>query len=278
MGEKRPRIKRGRRGREACAKIVSDHSRSREGGIPLRRIASSLRALAVSALALVVIPACAVPSRPVAYDSSGEPATTDGLYRLRASRVAGVFARPGASLSGYEAILIDPVSVSYKDEPRPASTMSRSRGNYALDDAGMERLKQIYRESLERELTRREAFTVAHEAGPGVLRVTGHIVNLVVNVPPMRGGERDFVFDAGEMTLVLDVRDSRSDEPLMRIVDRRAIRPGSTSLAGAYESGPVTNTGALRDLFFEWALVLRDWIDLLQANPVPPAPAANAQG
>jgi len=235
--------------------------------------------LARSALALVVILACALPPRPVAYDSAGDPAaTTDGLYRLRATRVAGVFARPGASFSGYRGILLDPVSVSYKTEPRPASTLSRARGNYALDEAGMERLKQIYRESFERELTRGETFTAAQAAGPAVLRVSGHIVNLVVNVPPLRGSDRDFVFDAGEMTLVLDVRDSQSEEPLLRLVDRRAIRPGYTSLAGAYESGPVTNAGALRDLFFEWALVVRDWIDLLHANPVPSAPGANAQG
>lgn len=242
----------------------------------MSRIARSLRWVGGNLVVLAAFGACAVPPRPVGFDPHAEkPATTDGLYRLRASRISGVFARPGASLSGYERILLDPVSVSYKEQPRTASKESRSRGNYALSDAQLERLKQIYRASLERELLKGDVFTIAPEAGPGVLRLSSHIVNLVVNVPPFRGGERDFLFDAGELTLVLDAVDSQSQESLLRMVDRRAIRPGYTDLSGVYETGPVANAGAVSDVFYEWSLVVRDWIDLLRETPVPPAPAAS---
>lgn len=247
------------------------------GGVPLSRTQRSHRRLAAGAAALAAFCACAIPPRPVDFDPHVEqPATKDGLYRLRSSRVAGVFARPGTSLAGYDRVLLDPVTVSYKETPRPASDAYRTRGNYALDDTKMDRMKRIFHESFEGELLKDGAFASAEAAGPGVLRVSGHIVNLVVNAPPARGSDRNFVFDAGQMTLVLDVSDAQSGQPLLRIVDRRAIRPGYTSLAGAYESMPATNTGAVRDLFFEWALVAGDWIDLLRLNPVPPAPPASA--
>jgi len=242
----------------------------------LSRVSWSLRGVAVDLVALVAFCACAVPPRPIGFDpEAAQPATTDGLYRLRATRVAGVFARPGASLSGYDRILLDPVTVSYKEKPRPASKESRPRGNFALNDIQLERLKQMYRASLERELLKGGVFTTASDVGPGVLRLSSHIVNLVVNAPPFRGGERDFVFDAGALTLIVDVADSQSQESLLRMIDRRAIRPGYTDLSGVYETGPVTNAGALSDVFYDWALVVRDWIDLLRESPVPPAPAAS---
>jgi hypothetical protein len=237
------------------------------------------RVLAGSAVGLAVVLACAVPPRPVGFDPQAQqPATTDGLYRLRSTRVAAVFARPGVSLAGYASVLIDPVTVAYKDPPRPASDLSRARGNYALDDTKMDRLKRFYRAAFEHELVEEGPFAAATAAGPGVLRVAGHIVNLVVNAPVVQGRNRAYVFDAGQMTLVLDVRDAESGEALLRIVDRRGIRPGATPLAGAYESLPATNTGAVRDLLFEWAAVSRDWIDLLRATAVPQAPPASDRG
>jgi hypothetical protein len=109
-----------------------------------------------------------------------------------------------------------------------------------------------------------------------VLRVSGHIVHLVVTAPPFRGGEVNFVFDAGELTLILDVRDSESHEPLARIADRRAIRPEGTSIASVYRSGPVNNWGALREIFDRWARILREGLDELHTLPRVPPPDAPA--
>jgi len=162
--------------------------------------------------------------------------------------------------------------VAYKSEPRKPDALNRSRGNFELDEAAMTRLKGIYQESLERAFTRGGAFALAHEPAPGVIRVVGHIVNLVVNTPPVQGREDDYVVEAGEMTLILDVRDSQTLEPLTRLVDRRAIRPGTTSVGGGYQSGPVTNWGAVRDLCENWARVLHDWLLVLQESRIPPAP------
>ena len=103
-----------------------------------------------------------------------------------------------------------------------------------------------------------------------MLRLSGRIVNLVVNVPPTRGREADFVQNAGEMTLILVMRDSQTGELLGRVADRRAIRPGSAGLSMVWESGSVRNWGAVRDVFSNWARMLRHALDDLREVPHVP--------
>jgi hypothetical protein len=169
-------------------------------------------------------------------------------------------------------VIIDPASLAYKTEPILATGMNRRRGNYRLHPDTVERLKQIYRDTFHKEMSQKSNYQVVSDAGPGILRISGHIVNLVVNVPPAHGRQQEFVRDAGEITLIVDVRDAQTSEPLTRIVDRRGIRPGGSGDAAGYESGTVTNFGAMRDIFPIWARLLRDWLDDLGQLSIPPAP------
>jgi len=211
---------------------------------------------------------CTGPFRPVRYEPGG--ATGDGLQRVRSNRVDVGFLKPGARFSAYDALLIDPVRVSYKTEPRPPP------GSSVLDPAAMERLKRIFQRCFDRELAKSEDFRLASEPGPGVLRVSGQIVDLVVDAPPDRVGERYLVLDTGEMTLALDVRDSVTGEALARVVDRRAIRPAGVGLGTLYPSSSVRNWGAIEDVFCDWALILREGLDELRELPELPAlPAPN---
>jgi hypothetical protein len=245
------------------------------GILPAMLARSSRSRLCLVASLLSACAACAGPPRPVQYETGGPlPAmTTDGLYRVRNTQIGAAYVRPGASFAGYDAVLIDPVTVSYK------KGVSRGGQNslFEMDDSALERVKGMFQKAFDGQLSRSRAFAVVSEPGPRVLRVSGHIVNLVVTAPPFRGGEVDLVLDAGELTLILDVRDSESHEPLARIADRRAIRPEGTSITGGYQSGPVNNWGALREIFNTWARFLREGLDdlhQLPALPMPDVPAA----
>jgi hypothetical protein len=223
------------------------------------------RWLSAAALA-VTLSACGGPPPPVQYESGGRmPATTaDGLHRVRATRVGAAYLKPGASFAGYDAILIAPVTIAYQ----------RGAGGHELDGEERERMERMFQEAFQKQLGRSKSFAVVSEPGPSVLRVAGHIVDLVVTAPPFRGGEVDFVMDAGELTLILDVRDSESHEALARVADKRAIRPEGSSTTSMYRSGPVNNWGALREIFDSWARLLRGGLDDLHTLPqVPPLEA-----
>ena len=215
----------------------------------------------VLALAVALGMGCASEPRPIEFVA--KPATADGLYRVRAFRVSAAFVKPGADFSHYTGLVIDPVTVSYTTP---------------LDDSSADRLKKIFQEAFERQLGRSVVFAVVSEAGPDVLRVSGHIVDLSVQVPPFRGGEMNFVVNAGEMTLVLDLRDSRTGAPLARMADKRKIAPSSAGLVGGYQSSAVNNWGALREICSDWARILRSGLDDLHQLPIPPAPSEPQSG
>ncbi len=231
-------------------------------------------------LALALGVGCESSPRPIEFDPSSDgPATPDGLYRVRTTRVGAAYLRPGVSFAEYDGVLIDPVTVSYARRPRRGRDreMGMQPEEFELHPETMDRLKRIFQESFERALGRSQAYTVVSEPGPSALRVSGHIVDLSVNVPRFRGRERTFVMNAGTMTLVLDVRDSQTGQPLARVADRRVIQPVEASIVGGIESNPVNNWGAVRQLFLTWAGILRDGLDNLNAPPVTPAPGAPAE-
>jgi hypothetical protein len=208
-------------------------------------------------LALATAAGCA--PRTIEYEA--KPATADGLYRVRAYRVSAAFVRPGADFSRYTGLLIDPVTVST---------------TAPLDEESIERLKKIFQEAFERQLARSDAFEVVSKPGPDVLRVAGRIVDLSVDVPPYTGGERSFIVKAGEITLILDVRDSRTGMPLARMADKRRIAPTSAGITSGYESNPVNNWGAVRNICNDWARILRSGLDDLHQIEIPPAPPQSA--
>ncbi len=200
------------------------------------------------------------------------PDTADGLYRVRTDRVGAAFVKPGASLAAYDAVIIDPVSVSYANTPAGEVPTDRARRSYPLSFDHLERLKRIFQQAVEREMARGDEFDIADAAAPNVLRITGQIVDLVWEMPPAVGGEKTFVLRTGKMTLVLDVRDSETGEPLARIADRRTIQPGAENPTGPFENNPVNNWSGVRDVSTSWARILREALDSLRDLPEVPLP------
>ncbi|MGI9591333.1 MAG: DUF3313 family protein [Myxococcota bacterium] len=224
------------------------------------------------ALCLAFALGCASsPRAPEAERLSGEPPTPDGLYRVETFRVARAWLKPGVSLAAYDAVMIAPVTVSYRSADRSSSS-GRRRGNQQLSPEAMERFKRIFQETFESVLSRSRHFEIASEPGEKVLLVSGHILDLVVNVPEDRGNELSYVFNAGAMTLLLNVNDSQTGAPLARAADRRAITPAGANISRAYRSHPVNHWGAVRDVFGEWALILREALEELHAAPEVPLP------
>jgi hypothetical protein len=195
--------------------------------------------------------------------------TADGLHRVRSTRISRAYLKPGASFTGYYGVLIEPVEVFYKRPPRdPRSVGNQGRGNFALEPREMERFRTLFQETFEAELGESRLFTIVQEPGPDVLRIRAHIVDLVVNTPPERGRDRVYVSVSGEMTLILDVSDSQSLEPLARIAERRAVQPGGPS--GGLRRAGVLEWAEVRRIFRAWARVLREGLEELPTlGPVP---------
>ena len=198
--------------------------------------------------------------------------TPDGLHRVKWEPFHTTFVKPGADLQRYHKVLVQEVTVSYKTPPRRASfNRDAIKPNYALPDAAIESLKRYFHEAFVKELGKSQNFAAVEAPGPDVLLVSGHIVNLEIQVPPEQDqspDETDYTSSSGQMTLILDARDSKSGEPLVRVGQAKAIQMGG---GGWYESDPVSNSGAVREIFRTWASDLRRELDQFHALPALPA-------
>jgi len=219
-------------------------------------------------LCLAALLACADPPRSVELREDLGP---DGLKRAPSDRVGLLYLRPGASLAAYSKVRIQLLEVAYRSPPSRSRTgPSGARMNYALAPDQRERLERDFLAAFQRELVDSGLFAGATDPGPDVLDVRGRLVDLVVEVPPeSHASDRSYVRRAGELTLVLDVVDSRSGQALLRIADRRVLSQSAGSTL--YRSSPVTHTAALRRALSRWARLLRDHLAALRQEGELPA-------
>lgn len=222
--------------------------------------------------------ACAGQAPGGIYYASGKGAVTpDGLHRVEWEPFRVTYVKPGADLQRYDKVLVQGVTVSYKTPPRRGSEdLGAIDPNYALPDSAIESLKRYFHQAFVEDLGKSQNFTVVEAPGPDVLLIRGHVMNLQIQVPPQQdqaADESSYTASSGQMTLLLDARDSQSGEPLVRVGQARAIQMGG---GGWYKSDPVSNSGAVREIFRTWASDLTRELDQFHALPALPPVATGA--
>lgn len=220
---------------------------------------------------------CAPPPPGGIYYASGKGSVTpEGLHLIEWEPFRVTYVKPGTEFQRYDRVLIQDVTISYKTPPRarPNSLSNRRpvKANYALPDSAIESIKRHFREAFAKSLGESENFSVTDEPGPDVLVIAGHIVDLQVTTPPERyrsASETYSSSDPGTMTLVLEAKDSQSDESLLKVGERRDIDMND---GGIYPVNVVTSSSALQQIFSAWANRLRRELD--QFHSLPELPAA----
>lgn len=196
----------------------------------------------------------------LAADAKVEEAMShDGLQKISVKGIDLAYARPGAKLSTYKRVMIDPVQVSFSKSWNPKRTGS----SLPLAEADREKIRsgvaKIVHEEFVRELQSGSGYQVVSSAGADVLRVKPDIANLYVTAPDTgsAGRSRSYVVSAGEMTLVAELFDSETGQVQARLVDRREARSaGRMQLSSAME-----NADEARTIAAAWAKILRGAMD-----------------
>ena len=231
----------------------------------LRKSSNRSSAFPVVLLAASLLGCAAGPLPELEIDTGpGAEISADGLHRAKNSGYGQLWLKLDADFASYREIVLDPVSISYKRPPRRVRTDPGGRGNFALSDHQMSNLERFFREEFEKELSNSEFYQLVDTPGPRVLRVAAEIIDLVVHVPtrPQPGRVDVFTTSTGEMTLLMELRDSLSGEILARVADRREARAaGHGGVNDLYYSNSVTDTDAVRRVFRRWASILRARLD-----------------
>ncbi|KQY27670.1 hypothetical protein ASD38_17365 [Caulobacter sp. Root487D2Y] len=177
-------------------------------------------ALALTSLAMTAAARPALAAKP--------GAEWDGLVKVKAKRFDKVYLRPGADFRGYTKVILDPTEIAFeKNWQRDYNNNQRST-SLEVTDRDIQRMIEEGRKSAAEIL--QKAYTaggypVVTEPASDVLRVRTSLIDIIVRAPDVMGpaNVRTYSRDAGEITLVVEARDSLTGSLLGRVVDDRTI-------------------------------------------------------
>jgi hypothetical protein len=183
----------------------------------------------------------------------------DGLEKINVKGKDLAYARPGATLAGYNRVKLEPVELAFHKNWDPTKTGSRIKLSADERENIRTGVAKIVYEEFVKELQTKSNYKVVEESGPDVLRVKARIVNLYVDAPGTGtiGRSRTYTVSAGEVTILAELFDSETGQVLARIVDRREAR--NTIMLTL--SNSVVNADEARAIASSWARVLRDGLD-----------------
>jgi len=202
--------------------------------------------------------------------AADSPEAWDGLVQVKPKRMDAAYLLPGADFRQYTKLMIDPTQVAFQKDWQKRINDSR-RLSDRVDDEQAQKILAAARTNFDdvfvEEFTK-AGYTIVKEPGPDVLRLSTAVVNLYINAPDTMSAGRSYSFtaEAGEATLVLEVRDSLTNALMGRALDRRETQGG----AGMQMTTSVTNQVEFRALFRQWASIAAKGLDELKSHsPVP---------
>lgn len=161
-------------------------------------------------------------ARPSTFKQASDSWKKEGLQPVKAAGLDLVFVRKEARLDGYSKVLLKPPVVEANPDWRRKSGMGVSTTPVKIQPV-IDQITVMLHESLQKTLTD-GGYELVQTPGEGVVEVEPAILNLfliAVENSVQRGDSMDGR-SLGRMTLVADLRDSRSGELILRAFDDEA--------------------------------------------------------
>jgi hypothetical protein len=210
---------------------------------------------------LVLLMVGCVPAPSIQQGPDAE-VTFDGLVRIDNSAFKEAWVDPDVDLTKYTKIMPGGAEFEYRAVKKNTSASLARRSSlteYWISDENREVVRQIVTEAFREELQLSKHFTFANRRGPDVLIINGALHDIVSRVPPDTVGRSEvYLSSVGEATLVLEARDSLSNETIYRALDRR-----SAEQTDGYpvRSNAVRTRSEVRRMAKRWASRLREGLD-----------------
>ncbi|MGZ8336992.1 MAG: DUF3313 family protein [Allosphingosinicella sp.] len=221
----------------------------------------------MKALKLTII-AAFLAAVPLAAQDSND---WEGLIKVRSKSADNVWLAPGVDFRPYTKVMLDPTEVAFRRNWQRDYNRSALGGN-RISDAEAAEISEAARTGFEEvfaEEYRRAGYQIVTQPGPDVVRVRTGIANLYIAAPEQMsaGRTRTYSSEAGEATLIFEVRDSVSRAVLGRAIDSRLVG----DLGAGYRRTSVSNRADFEQLFRQWARLSVRGLERLKAeSPVSP--------
>jgi len=194
--------------------------------------------------------------------------TTDGLTVIKSTRLTETQIKKDVKWSEYTKYQITPVEVSFRKNWKRDYNRDRQSLSMKVTDKDMLRIKEtvakIVREEFDRTLQDKGGLTATDEADSSTLLLKPRIIDLDVYAPDVESApplSHNYVKQAGQATLFLEVYDAVSGEILGRWVDTREDPD-----RGYFEwANRITNAERVRIIVGRWVSRLVEGMDKIEA-------------
>ena len=189
-------------------------------------------------------------AQPILATGSDAEVTDDGLHRVDPTVMSAAWVKPDLDLTRYTKILFMPASVQFRDVPDRHYNVRTSTdvSEFPISDATRAQLREAWGQRLYEDLAEVEPYEYDKGVGRDVLVVQGFLIDIISGVPPdIPGSSVSTIRDPWTVTIVLELRDSMSNDILARTIDRRRAR-GLINAAAVW--------GHTRTLVRSWSLLL----------------------
>jgi len=198
------------------------------------------------------------------------PGSWDGLVEVKAKRMDAAYLMPGADFRPYAKLMIDPTEAAFKKDWMRSINTQRSLSDRVTEQDAQKILAAARTnfDDIFAEAFRQAGYEIVATPGPDVLRVSTAVIDLYVNAPDTMSAGRSYSFtmEAGEATLVIEVRDSMTGALMGRVLDRRETR----NTGRLQMTTSVSNQAEFRSLFKQWAgITVKGLGELKAQSPVP---------
>ncbi|MES1263480.1 MAG: hypothetical protein ABUL69_03935 [Peristeroidobacter soli] len=199
--------------------------------------------------------------------------TDDGLARVAARSIGGVYRLPEASFAPYRRVMLEPPSITFINDWR--------KNHPEVNNAEFMRLLQetvvLFREEFTREFVELGSYTIAEDPAPDVLLIVPAIEELNIVAPDAGDGAGQQTYTPVPVTMKItgDLRDAATSKLVGRVImyqtDHRSFGEVHMQIANR-----VTNAHEQRLAYSKWSRLVREAIDVAKAEkprPHKPKPA-----
>lgn len=213
------------------------------------------RSIRLGVILLLAAAAGACGPQPTQPKPGGE-VNIEGLRVVTARNFEAAFLRPGVEFSDYDKLMIEELELAFR-------TPDREQNQFPLGEDQKARLRAAMATAFGEELGKLEAVEIVTTPGRDVLALNVRVQDIVARAPGRRvgaAGRAGFALETvGEMTLVLELRDSQSNEVLVRAFDRQSVE-GAAMVSG---EGVVSTWEGVERLLGRWASRAREGLERL---------------
>lgn len=194
--------------------------------------------------------------------------TSDGLKRIDSKKVDALYWADGATLTGYDSVMLLDVPVAFRKNWMRDYNSTRVGVSDRVDEKDMDRIKSELSQAFRAEFTKTlqdRGYKVVEQTGQSVLLLRPAITNLDARAPDLQTASmsRTYTADAGEMTLYMEFYDSVSSAKIGEVADHE---DGMDSGQFMY-ANRVSNRADVERILRKWAGLLADALDEAHGKP-----------